>query len=71
MKQIDEIRPSLLNDWQERSEELVPEGGTGNWWKYGAMLPDEPTRSLLNEPPSPPRLVLLAGGKKENRDDQL
>jgi hypothetical protein len=63
MNRIDETRPSLLNDWQDRSDELVPEGGTGGWKRYVAMFPDE-GRSLINEQPSPPRLVLLAGGKK-------
>jgi hypothetical protein len=52
MKQIDEIRPSLLNDWRERSEERPPEGGTGGWKRYAAMLHD-PTTTLLNEGPRP------------------
>jgi hypothetical protein len=52
MNKIDETRPSLLNDWQERSDELAPEGGTGGWKRYGAML-HEPTTTLVNEDPRP------------------
>jgi hypothetical protein len=63
MKQTDETRPSLLNDWQDRSDERPPVGGTGGWKRYSAMFGDE-RRSLINEGPSPPRLVLLVGGKR-------